>query len=101
MRVTDEMVERFWSQVPRGANVWKAEMRAALEAALADVPEPPSVDMLASLQAWWEQHALALRMTSRSVHQAIGVAISALERGQPFPMMQVIADVPGKEGTCE
>lgn len=52
--------------------------------------EARSAGMLESLQAWWTEHALALRMTSKSVHRAIGVAISSLEQGKPFPTMQVL-----------
>lgn len=65
----------------------------ALSTGGARIPAEPA-GMLGSLQAWWQEHALALRMTSKSVHKAIGVAISALEQVKPFPTMQVLADVP-------
>jgi hypothetical protein len=68
----------------------------ALEAALCTLAEEPDGDMLRELQQWWERHALALRATSRSVHQAIGVALSALEQGKPFPTMQVLCEPAGE-----
>jgi hypothetical protein len=63
----------------------------AMQQSLADAPEPQSrAGMLRSLQAWWSEHALALSMTSKSIHKAIGVALCALEQGKPFPTMQVL-----------
>lgn len=66
---------------------------------LADAPPVNRDDMLASMQAWWKRHALTLRMTSRSVHKAIGVALSALEQGKPFPTMQVLTGADDPEGS--
>ena len=70
----------------------------ALEAALCVLAgDALAEDMLRSLQSWWERHAVALRMTSRSVHHALGVAISALEQGKPFPTMQVLTGADAAE----
>lgn len=63
----------------------------------ADGEPPAATSMLLSLQSWWERHALALRMTSRSVHHALGVAISALEQGKSFPTMQVLTGADAAE----
>lgn len=93
-------VERSWDEAPC-LSAEHPRALDALEAALPVMAEEglphASTDMLASLQTWWAQHALALRCTSRSVHRAIGVALAALERGLPFPTMQVLADVPDDE----
>ncbi len=83
--------EEVRAEIMEGLAYGRSVERQALDARIAELEEKLAGEaMLPSLQAWWERHALALRATSRSVHHAIGVAISALEKGQPFPTMQVL-----------
>lgn len=97
----DRLIARV-SQLKReneGWNIEQTRLRCELdrlrdklaECERATEPEQQRTDMLSALQKWWETHALALAMTSKSVYKAIGVAICALEQGKPFPSVIVQA----------
>jgi len=51
-----------------------------------------SGDVTESLARWWEQNALALVMTSKSCHRAIGTALACLEERKPFPLTSAAGD---------